>query len=51
MASAWPEGGPVQLALFEGAESAVADELRRINPDAMTPLEALNKLRDLKDRL
>ncbi len=43
--------GPAQLALFEGADAAVADELRRLDLDRLTPLEALNKLRDLKDRL
>jgi len=43
--------GQAQLALFEGAESAVADELRRMDLDRLTPLEALNKLRELKDRL
>jgi len=43
--------GPIQLTLFEGAESAIAEELRRLNLDEMTPVEALNKLRELKDRL
>jgi len=42
---------PAQLALFEGAEAAVAEELRRLDLERLTPLEALNKLRDLKDRL
>ena len=49
------ESGPrvrqVQLTLFEGAGAAVADELRRLDLDAMTPLDALNKLRELKDGL
>jgi len=43
--------GPVQLTLFEGAESAIAEELRRLNLDEMTPVEALNKLRELKGHL
>jgi DNA mismatch repair protein MutS len=46
-----PAPKPSQMALFEGAEAAVAEELKRLDPDTMTPLEALNKLRDLKDRL
>ncbi len=49
------EPGPhvrqVQLTLFEGEGAAVADELRRLDLDAMTPIEALNKLRELKDGL
>jgi DNA mismatch repair protein MutS len=46
-----PKGGEVQLALFEGAERAVADQIRRLDPDRLTPLEALAKLRELKDGL
>jgi DNA mismatch repair protein MutS len=49
--TAQAEPRPAQLALFEGAESAVAEELRRLDLERLTPLEALNKLRDLKDRL
>jgi hypothetical protein len=29
----------------------VLDEIRMLNPDDMTPLQALKKLHDLKDRL
>jgi len=43
--------GPVQLALFDGAERAVADAIRGLDPDRMTPLEALAKLRELRDGL
>jgi DNA mismatch repair protein MutS len=46
-----PKGGDIQLALFEGAERAVADQIRRLDPDRLTPLEALAKLRELKDSL
>jgi len=49
------EPGPhvrqVQLTLFEGEGSALADQLRRLDLDAMTPIEALNKLRELRDNL
>ena len=49
------EPGPhvrqVQLTLFEGEGSALLDELRRLDLDALTPIEALNKLRELKDNL
>jgi DNA mismatch repair protein MutS len=41
----------VQLTLFEGVESAIADELRRLDLDAMKPIDALNKLRELKEGL
>jgi DNA mismatch repair protein MutS len=41
-----------QLPLFAGdaASSKIADELSRLEPDAMTPLEALNKLYELKKK-
>jgi DNA mismatch repair protein MutS len=41
-----------QLPLFVGevVSSEVADELSRLEPDAMTPLEALNKLYELKKK-
>jgi DNA mismatch repair protein MutS len=49
------EPGPkvrhAQLVLFEGAASALAEELRRLDLDRMTPLDALGKLRELKDGL
>jgi DNA mismatch repair protein MutS len=43
--------GPAQLTLFEGAEAALAEELRRLDLERMTPLEALDKLRELKEGL
>jgi DNA mismatch repair protein MutS len=41
-----------QLPLFigEAVSSEVADELSKLEPDAMTPLEALNKLYELKKK-
>ena len=41
----------VQLTLFDGPDAAIADALRRLDLDHMTPLEALNKLRELKEGL
>jgi DNA mismatch repair protein MutS len=43
--------GVRQLALFSGQEEAVVDELRRADPDSLTPLEALALLAELKKRL
>jgi DNA mismatch repair protein MutS len=40
-----------QLALFSGRDDAVLDDLRRANPDDMTPLQALALLAELKRRL
>jgi DNA mismatch repair protein MutS len=40
-----------QLSLFADAEDRVARELQRIDPDRMTPLEALQLLTELKKRL
>jgi DNA mismatch repair protein MutS len=41
-----------QLPLFQGnvVSSEIADELSGMEPDAMTPLEALNKLYELKKK-
>ena len=46
-----PKVRQAQLTLFEGVESAIADELRGLNLDAMPPIDALNKLRELKESL
>jgi len=50
-----PSPGPnvreVQLTLFEGVESKIADELRRLDLDCLKPIDALNKLRELKEGL
>ena len=43
-----PESG--QLPLFGDTGHVVVDELRKLNLDAMTPLEAMNKLKELKDK-
>ncbi|NLX59030.1 MAG: DNA mismatch repair protein MutS [Phycisphaerae bacterium] len=39
-----------QLSLFEDPGRVVVDELRKLNLDAMTPIEALVKLKELKDK-
>jgi DNA mismatch repair protein MutS len=41
----------VQLTLFEGAGSALLDELKKLDLDKMTPIDALNKLREMKENL
>jgi len=46
-----PAGQGRQLALFSGREDAVLDELRRVNPDALSPLQALALLAEIKRRL
>jgi len=46
-----PSVRTVQLTLFEGAGSALVEELKRLDLDRMTPLEALAKLKELKDGL
>jgi DNA mismatch repair protein MutS len=40
-----------QLALFSGREEVVVEELRRADPDSLTPLQALALLAELKKRL
>ncbi len=42
---------PRQLALFSGSEEAALEELRRLDPDRLTPLEALALLAELKRRV
>jgi DNA mismatch repair protein MutS len=52
VAHAGPEGASErQLSLFAGAEEAVIGELRRLDPDALTPLQALSLLAELKKRI
>ena len=43
--------GARQLALFSGSEEAVVRELRRLDVDGVTPLQALALLAELKTRL
>jgi DNA mismatch repair protein MutS len=43
--------GARQLVLFSGQEEAVVEELRRADPDTLTPLQALALLAELKKRL
>ncbi len=40
-----------QLALFSGEDEAVLDELRRADPDQLTPIQALALLAELRKRL
>jgi DNA mismatch repair protein MutS len=46
-----PAGEGRQLALFAGRDDAVLDELRRLNPDELTPIQALSLLAEIKRRL
>jgi DNA mismatch repair protein MutS len=46
-----PTPGGRQLALFAGEDEAVLDELRRADPDQLTPIQALALLAELKKRL
>jgi len=46
-----PQVRQVQLTLFEGEGAAIAEELRNLDLDTMTPIDALNKLRELKNGL
>jgi DNA mismatch repair protein MutS len=43
--------GARQLTLFSGQDDAVLDDLRRADPDRLTPLEALALLAELRKRL
>jgi DNA mismatch repair protein MutS len=43
--------GARQLSLFTGQDEAVLDELRRADPDELTPLQALALLAELRKRL
>ena len=43
--------GARQLNLFSGPEEAVLEELRRLEPDQLTPLQALSLLAELRQRL
>ncbi len=43
--------GVRQLALFSGEEEAVVEELRRADPDTLTPMQALALLAELRKRL
>ncbi len=46
-----PAPGARQLALFSGKEEAALEELRRLEIDELTPLQALALLAELKSRL
>ena len=40
-----------QLSLFDSRERDVVDALRGMQPEAMTPIQALNELQRLKEKL
>jgi len=44
-------GKPVQLQLFEAAPDPVVEELKNLDVDTLSPIEALLKLKQLKDQL
>jgi len=46
-----PDRGPVQLDLFDGPEKVVLEELRRLEIAAMTPMDAMNFLHGLQEKL
>jgi len=46
-----PRRGQAQLSLFVESEDEILGELRRIDISTLTPLEALNKLSELKNKL
>ncbi len=46
-----PAGGGVQLGLFASSESSVESELRALDPNQMTPMQALAELQRLKELL
>jgi len=46
-----PRPASDQLSLFGGAPDPIVEELRRLDVDHLTPLEALNRLADLKRRI
>ncbi len=44
-------GGAMQMTLFEVKDDRLREELKRIDIDTLTPLEAMQKLADLKKRM
>jgi DNA mismatch repair protein MutS len=46
-----PTPDSCQLNIFIPKDSLVAEELRKLDPDKLTPIEALNKLSELKKQL
>lgn len=45
-----PKQNPLQMTLFTAEEKAVREELRAVDPNNMTPMEALRLLCDLKEK-
>jgi DNA mismatch repair protein MutS len=45
------EDKPKQLSLFNSPQNVVIEELKNLDTSKITPIEALNKLHELKDKL
>ena len=43
-------GGPQQLSLFEMRPDPIAEEIKLLDLDSMTPIEAFNKLREFREK-
>jgi DNA mismatch repair protein MutS len=46
-----PQGGPVQIRLFEPVGHGIAERIRNLNLDQLRPIEALQLLAELQDEL
>jgi hypothetical protein len=46
-----PRPDPQQLGLFTPGEHPLVHDLRKLDPNGMTPLEALNWLTEMKKRI
>jgi DNA mismatch repair protein MutS len=46
-----PAGGPVQLGLFTKADTKVEGALRKLDPERLSPIDALLELKRLRDLL
>lgn len=42
---------PLQTHLFDTRDTGIADEILKIDPDTLTPLEALNVLHRLRQKI
>jgi hypothetical protein len=42
---------PVQASLFDDKNSEIIDEILKIDPNRLTPLDALNFLQKLRDKI
>ncbi|MFO7947094.1 MAG: hypothetical protein R6V19_09780 [Armatimonadota bacterium] len=41
---------PVQMQLFEGVRDPVVEEIKKLDLDTMSPIEAMMMLKELKDQ-